>query len=88
MKLLLALAAGYVLGARNGGEHVDDVVRSLRAVKDSEEFHDLVNSLRAHASATLRDLASIVDQPGGSADGDLGDATDLVERVRSLTGLR
>jgi hypothetical protein len=87
MKVFLALAAGYVLGARTGSEHFDDVVRSLRAIKDSEEFRDLVTSVRSHAGATLRELASMVDGPPaeGGAEGAAG---DLVERVRHLAGLR
>ena len=89
MKLLVALAAGYVLGARTGGEDLDDVVRSLRAIKDSDEFRELVASLRTHAGHTLRELASMVEQHGSplSAD-DLVSPHDLVERVRHLAGLR
>lgn len=86
MKVFLALAAGYVLGARTGSEHFEEVVRSLRAIKDSEEFRDLVGSVRNHAGATLRELAAMVDRPGtGAANAATG---DLVERVRHLAGLR
>ena len=87
MKVVLALAAGYVLGARTGGEHFDEVVRSLRAIKDSEEFRDLVTSVRSHAGATLRELAAVIDRPSGPAAADVA-AGDLVERVRHLAGLR
>ena len=87
MKVFLALAAGYVLGARTGSEHFDEVVRSLRAIKDSEEFHDLLTSVRSHAGATLRELATMVERPGGG-DADAAAGGDLVERVRHLAGLR
>jgi hypothetical protein len=86
MKVVLALAAGYVLGARAGAEHFDDVIRSFRAVRDSEEFHDLVGSVRSHAGATLRELASMVERPRAAGDADA--PADLVDRVRHLAGLR
>jgi hypothetical protein len=86
MKVFLALAAGYVIGARTGSEHFDEVVRSLRAIKDSEEFHDLLSSVRSHAGATLRELASMIERPPG--DDEALAAGDLVERVRHLAGLR
>jgi hypothetical protein len=88
MKVFLALAAGYVLGARTGSEHFDEVVRSLRAIKDSEEFHDLVSSVRSHAGATLRELATLVERPSAAGDDEAAIAGDLVERVRHLAGLR
>jgi hypothetical protein len=88
MKLVLALAAGYVLGARTGGEHFDEMVRSLRAIKDSEEFRDLMVSVRSQAGATLRELASVIERPSPAADADPAAAGDLVERVRHLAGLR
>jgi len=90
MKLLLALATGYVLGARSGGEHLDELVRSLRAVRDTEEFRDLVVSLRAQAGHTLRDLAAMLEGSGEptSSAGDAEAASDLVARVRDLAGLR
>ena len=87
MKVFLALAAGYVLGARTGSEHFEEVVRSVRAIKDSEEFHDLVASVRNHAGATLRELATMIDRPAGDGS-DSAAAGDLVERVRHLAGLR
>ena len=88
MKVVLALAAGYVLGARTGGEHFDEVVRSLRAIKDSEEFRDLVTSVRSQAGATLRELASVIERPAAPGGADAAAAGDLVERVRHLAGLR
>jgi hypothetical protein len=87
MKVFLALAAGYVLGARTGSEHFDEVVRSLRAIKDSEEFHGLLSSVRSHAGATLRELATMIERPPTDAEGDAA-TSDLVERVRHLAGLR
>ena len=87
MIALLAFAAGYVFGARAGTQDFDDVVQALKAIRDSEEFHDLLGSLRSHAAHSLRELAAILDRS------DTGERTlsavttqDLVERVRSLVG--
>lgn len=95
MKLLVALTAGYVLGARTSREDLDDVVRSLRAIADSDEFRDLLSSLRTHAGHTLRELASMVERTDGPdpadaapAGAELATTHDLVERVRHLAGLR
>ena len=90
MKLLAVLAVGYVLGARTAGEELDDVWRSLRAIRDSDELRDLMSSLRSHASHTLRELAAMVDRDSLDPDSDSGSelAHDLVERVRHLAGLR
>ena len=63
-------------------------MRSLRAIKDSEEFHDLVTSVRSQAGATLRELASMIERPSADGDADPAAAGDLVERVRHLAGLR
>jgi hypothetical protein len=82
MGLLVAFAAGCLVGARAGSEDFGDVVGSLRAVRDSQEFHDLVAAFRSHAGQTLRKLADMVEKPGAEADGD----QDLIERVRSLVG--
>ena len=87
MGILLAFAAGYVLGARAGSEEFDDVVQALQAIRQSEEFNDLVRSLRSHAAHTLRELATLLDRVG-TADGTSSSVTtqDLVDRVRSLVG--
>jgi hypothetical protein len=89
MKLLVALAAGFVLGARST-QDLDEIVRSLRAIKDTEEFQDLVASVRSHAGHTLRELAALVEGVGSTDPDDESASThdDLVERVRRLAGLR
>ena len=82
MKVLLALAAGYVLGARAGKREFDDLVTALQALRSSEEMNDLVAAFRSHASHTLRELADVLD---GNRELDLS-TDDLVERVRELVG--
>ena len=62
MGILIAFAAGYVFGARAGSQDFDDVVQALQAIRESDEFHDLLRSLRSHAAHSLRELASMLDQ--------------------------
>jgi len=88
---LVALASGYVLGARADREDFDDVVQALRAVLDSEEVHDLVVAVRGHVGHALRNLADIVEQHQAAATSVRATATsvvgaDLVDRVRRLVG--
>ncbi len=53
MGLVMAFAMGYVVGARGGNEGLDEVIRSLRAIRDSPEMKDLVEAVRAHVGYTL-----------------------------------
>lgn len=87
MGLLLVFAAGYVMGSRAGSETLDEVVGAVRAIRESDEFNDLVTALRNHAADSLRGLAAMVEHGRESAD-DPGVPTDLVERVRLIVGLR
>jgi hypothetical protein len=89
MKLLVALAAGYVIGTRANREDLDDVLRSLRSLKDTDEFRDLMTTLRSHAGHTLRELAALIENPvSDDTDAAPASTSDLVERVRQLAGLR
>jgi hypothetical protein len=83
MKVLLALVAGYAIGATSGSRDYDQLVKSIRAIRDSEEFDDLVTALRSHAGQTLRELANLVDRTGTGAP----DTDDLVTRVRQIAGV-
>ena len=82
MNVLVALAVGYVVGAKTGGKDLDQLGRSLKALCDTDEFADVVSAARAHMGSTLRELASIID------GGQLADASngDLVARVTHLVG--
>ena len=80
MGIVLAFAVGYVVGANSGQESYREVVDSLRAVGQSEEFHGLVCAVRAHLGASLRQLADAVD----AAPGNDASATKLLDRVRTL----
>jgi hypothetical protein len=102
MGYFIAMIIGYVLGARVGSKDLDELSRSVQALRESEEFGDVVAAARSHVGHTLRELAGIVDGrsgarsgPGmvsgtgagsGSADGAEADGEDLVERVRHIFG--
>ena len=79
---MLAFAIGYIVGANSRQEGYREVVESLRAVRESEEFGGLVSAVRSHLSASLRQLAELVDD---SPHDDAG-AGRLLERVRTLIG--
>jgi hypothetical protein len=85
MGMFVALAVGYVIGARTGSKDLDQLTRSLKALAGTDEFADVVAAVRSHAGHTLRELASVVDghTPDAPADGDAG---DLVDRVKQLVG--
>jgi hypothetical protein len=79
MGVLLALAVGYAIGAKAGAEGYEEVVQSLKAIRDSEEFTALLSALRSHASHVLKEVADVV-----ATDGELPAVGDLVERVRAM----
>ena len=80
MKILFALAVGYLVGARTGGRDLDQLTQALKALCETDEFADVVAAARSQVGATLRDVASIVD-----GDRALPDVEgDLVARVRNL----
>jgi len=81
MKLLTALAIGYVLGAKAGGEDLDRFGRSVKALCATEEFGDVVSAARSQLASSLRGRATVVE---GSPQ--LPETTDLVAHVRRLVG--
>jgi hypothetical protein len=87
MGLVLVFAAGYVMGARAGGETLDDVVDAVHAIRQSEEFHDFAKALRNHAAHSLRGLAAMLEK-GSEPSDDPGTSGDLLDRVRLIVGLR
>jgi hypothetical protein len=83
MGMLIAFAAGFVVGARTGKKEFEDLTTSLRALRDSQEFADVVVAARAHMSHGLRELASVLD---GAASAKSGESEDVVTRVKLLFG--
>jgi hypothetical protein len=82
VKLLAALAAGYLIGVKTGGKDLDQLGRSLKALSGTDEFGDVVAAARTHVGSTLREIAGIIE--GGHPIPDVGG--DLVTRVRGLVG--
>jgi hypothetical protein len=78
MKVLLAMAVGYVIGSQAGGADLDRLARALRNLYGTAEFTEVVSAARCQIAGSLRDLASVVE--GGR---DVPDE-DLLARVRSL----
>jgi len=82
MGIFVALAVGYVVGAKTGSKDLDQLVKSLRALRESEEFADVVSAVRSHLGHTLREVAGVLEG-GTGADRESG---DMVDRVRQLFG--
>jgi hypothetical protein len=82
MNVLLALAVGYVIGARTGGKDLDQLGRALKSLAGTDEFGEVVLALRAQVGATLHEVAAIVQGERPVPD----ESVDLVARVRHLTG--
>lgn len=85
MGMLCALVIGYFFGAKTGGAELDQLMSSLRALTESEEFADVVTATRSHVAHSLRGVATILD---GAPAALAGEPTggDLVDRVRHLFG--
>jgi len=87
MGILLVFAAGYVMGARAGGESLDEVIDAMQAIRKSDEFNDLVKAMRTHAAHSLRGLATMLEN-GREQVSERTGPNDLVDRVRLIVGLR
>ena len=75
MGVFVALAVGYVVGARTGSKDLDQVGKALKALSASEEFADVVSAVRSHLGHTLRELAGDDrGRPPGDRDGRPGRA--------------
>jgi hypothetical protein len=82
MNVFLALAVGYVVGAKTGGKDLDRLSKSLKALCETDEFADVVVAARSQLGSTLRELASVVD-----GERKMPETTgDLVAKVRHIVG--
>ena len=54
MKLLLGFALGYVVGAKAGSAGFDRVEAAVRELRDSEEYHRVVDAVVEHAKETAQ----------------------------------
>jgi hypothetical protein len=84
MNILMALAVGYLVGAKTGGEDLDRLGRSLKALCQTDEFADVLAAGRAQLGHTLHTLAAIVEGESGPVPAE--PTGDLVARVRHLVG--
>jgi len=78
--LVLAFIAGYVIGARDGSDALDEVVDAAKAVAASQEFEDLVRALRAHAGHLLQEVGRRIDPTSGEQMS----MTTILERARDI----
>ena len=88
MGILLVFAAGYVMGARAGGESLDEVIGAAHAIRESEEFNDLVKAMRTHAAHSLRGLATMLESGREQVMAERTGPNDLVDRVKLIVGAR
>jgi hypothetical protein len=89
MGYFIAMIIGYVIGARAGSKDLDQLARSVQALRETEEFGDVVAAARSHVGHTLRELASVVDgrvgvEPAFRARADGRSEGDLVDRVHHI----
>jgi len=82
MNALFAVAIGYVIGAKTGGEDLGQLTQSLKVLCGTDEFADVIEAARAHVGGTLRAMATMIDGDQGSCEG----SGDLVAQVRHLVG--
>lgn len=64
MKLLLGFAVGYVVGAKAGSAGFDRVEVAVRELRDSDEYHRVVDAVRAHVKETVQVLNRRLYQGG------------------------
>jgi hypothetical protein len=79
MGLVLAFIAGYIVGARDGSDALDEVIDAAKAVAASQEFEDLVRVLRAHAGHLLQEVGRRIDPASGEQS-----MTTILERAREI----
>jgi hypothetical protein len=80
--LILAFIAGYVIGARDGSDALDEVIDAAKAVAASQEFDDLVKALRTHAGHILQEVGRRVDP----SSGDTMSMATILGRAREFMG--
>lgn len=91
MRVFVALAVGYVIGARAGSRDMDEVVRAVNALRESPEVADLMSAVRSHVGHTLHEVAAILERKEPVAEGSgptaprsIGHVDDVIERVSHL----
>ncbi len=78
MGTLFGFAVGYLLGTKAGSEGYEELVSSVKAIRDSEEFRSFLDVVRDHAQHSLRQLS---EWAGG--DGALPNIDELLREARA-----
>jgi hypothetical protein len=76
MGAVLGFMLGYVLGAKEGPEHFEELRKAWQTIVNSEEFQGMLNTGTALFMSTVQNgKASIAEALGGllSGDGQLGE---------------
>jgi hypothetical protein len=60
MGTLFGFAVGYIIGARSGRDGFEEVVRSIRAIRESEEFAGFVDAMKSHGRHLMREMTNRV----------------------------
>lgn len=63
MGTLFGFAVGYILGARAGQDGFEEVVRSVRAIRESEEFQGFVSAMKDHGRHLVREMTGRITGP-------------------------
>ena len=79
MGTLFGFAVGYLLGSKAGTEGYEELVRSAKAILDSEEFQSFLDILRDHARSGLQQLSEWV---GGDEETQRPGLDDLLREAR------
>ncbi len=87
MKFAVGLLMGYVIGSRMLDGDYTDVTRALRAVARSDELRDVVHTVCAHATQTLREVADLLEAAPLSPPPAVVEE-DLITRVTDLLSRR
>ncbi len=80
MDSVLIFVVGYTLGAKAGTKGFEEVVASIKAIRESEEFKAMLGAVRTHLGYALREVAELVSKP------DKIEMGDVLERARKLAG--
>ena len=80
--MLLALAAGYVLGAHAGSRDFDQLVDAVRAIRDSDEFNDFL------AGSALMPARRCASSPTCWSESDQSRSTAMIWWIVSGTSPR
>ena len=82
MGTLFGFAVGYILGARAGENGYDEVVRSVRAIRQSEEFRGFVSAMKEHGRHIVREVSGRVTGDQLVMADEFGDGMGLGEDHR------